>query len=83
NILLPNIGPYRTKEYGYEIGAGVPVKTGLASFLLSYELRPNLFLESNLLIRRQSSNYVSAAPQNTSVFSVGVRWNTFRREFDF
>ncbi|MBD0378020.1 MAG: hypothetical protein ICV51_20625, partial [Flavisolibacter sp.] len=24
NILLPNIGPYRTKEYGYEIGAGVP-----------------------------------------------------------
>ncbi|MBD0332890.1 MAG: hypothetical protein ICV66_09550 [Chitinophagaceae bacterium] len=82
NIFYPNVPPYRTKDYGYEIGAGVKTKTALASLLLSYELRSNLFLETSLLFRKRNATaYFSSS--NTTVLSAGIRWNMHRREFDF
>lgn len=83
NIFLPNVPPYRTKDYGYELGSGVSTKTALATFLLSYELKPNLFLEANALYRKQTVDLSGPAPKNTFVVSAGVRWNMHRREFDF
>ena len=83
NIFLPNVAPYRKQDYGYELAGGVGSKTALASFLLSYELRPNLFLETNALYRRQSVDLNGPDPKNTFVISAGVRWNMHRREFDF
>ncbi len=80
NIFLPNIPPYRTSDYGFDVGAGVKNKIGYASLLLSYELKPNLFLEVNAVYRKQSALAVS---QNTSVIYAGIRWNMHRREFDF
>lgn len=79
NIFLPNTPPYRTKEFGYDIGSGQRTKVGLASFLLSYEWRPNLFLEGYALYRRESA----LTTKNTTLFSAGIRWNMHRREFDF
>jgi hypothetical protein len=80
NIFLPNIPPYRASEYGYHVGSGVKNKIGYASLLLSYELRPNLFLEMNAVYRKQSALGIS---ENTSVIYAGIRWNMHRREFDF
>ncbi|HVE61365.1 MAG TPA: hypothetical protein VNA26_06085, partial [Chitinophagaceae bacterium] len=82
NILLPNVPPFRKMDYGYNIGAGVNTKTGLASMLVSYQLRPNLFLEAFALYRKQNKN-VNSFKENTTVVSFGVRWNVERREFDF
>jgi hypothetical protein len=79
NIFLPNSPVYRKSEYGYEIGAGQRTKVGLASFLLSYELKQNLFLEGNALFRKESA----VTTKNTWVLSAGIRWNMHRREFDF
>jgi hypothetical protein len=83
NIFLPNNPPYRTKEYGFEIGSGVRTKTAITSLLLSYELRPNLFIEGNLLYRKETSASPLLPSGNTVTISAGVRWNMHRRTFDF
>jgi hypothetical protein len=83
NIFLPNNPPYRTKEYGFDIGSGTRSKTALASFLLSYELKQNLFLEANALFRNESSASALLPSENTFVISAGIRWNMHRRDFDF
>ena len=83
NIFLPNSPPYRTQTYGFEVGSGQKTKVALASFLLSYELRQNLFLEANAVYRKQTADNISTTSDNTFIFSAGVRWNMHRREFDF
>jgi hypothetical protein len=80
NIFLPNV--LRTRDYGYEVGEGILSKVGYASFLLSYELKPNLFLETNAVIRKQNQT-IRNAERNAFIISAGIRWNMHRREFDF
>lgn len=80
NIFLPN--KLRPSEYGFQIGSPTVANVGYASLLLSYELKPNFFLEVNGVYRRQGSYYRSPET-STSVINVGVRWNMHRREFDF
>ena len=83
NILLPNVFPYRRREFGYDIGSGQLAKATLASFLVSYELRENLFLEISALFRKYDLTTPPVSTQKTSIISFGVRWNMHRREFDF
>ncbi|HEX6332931.1 MAG TPA: hypothetical protein VFZ78_01825 [Flavisolibacter sp.] len=80
NIFLPNIPPYRNSEYGYEIGSGEKARTGYMSALLSYELRPNLFVEGNAVLRTEK---LAGVRKTTSVVYLGIRWNMHRREFEF
>ena len=80
NIFLKNID--RAGEYGYFVGKPVKQKTGYASFLLSYEWKPNLFFEINPVFRKTSSTELGAGT-NTFVIYAGIRWNMHRREFDF
>ena len=82
NIFLPNIFPYRNMDFGFNIGDPVNGKTALASLLVSYEWKPNLFIELNGVIRKENATIVSPA-RNTSVIYFGVRWNMHRRDFDF
>jgi hypothetical protein len=83
NIFLPNVPPFRNKDFGYSIGSGTTTKTALASMLLSYELRPNLFFEANGQYRKQSVAIGGVSTKSSVVFSTGVRWNMHRRNFDF
>jgi hypothetical protein len=83
NIFLPNRPPFRTKDYGYQIGSGIATKVGLASMLVSYEWRPNLFIEVNGQYRKQSATLSTETSKSSFVLSAGVRWNMHRREFDF
>jgi len=83
NIFYPNIPPFRQGDFGYDIGSGWKTNVFLASFLLSYELRENLFLELNAVVRKQETKTAPLISNNTSVISFGVRWNMHRREFDF
>jgi hypothetical protein len=83
NILLPNVLPFRRKDFGFSIGSGQLTKVFLASFLLSYEIRENLFLEISALARNLKTTTPPVITQNTTVVSFGVRWNMHRREFEF
>lgn len=71
----------RNKDYGYMVGDGDKVKSLNSSFLASYEIKENLFIDANL----QHRTYKTASGRNTptTVFSFGVRWNMARRDFDF
>lgn len=82
NILLPNAPPYRVKDFGFGLPSGVPVKTALLSGYLSYELRPNLFLEGNAVYRKESST-IPAYGRDSWIIYAGVRWNISRRTFEF
>jgi hypothetical protein len=82
NIFLPNIMPYRNKDFGFDLGSGIRSKTALASLLISYEWKPNFFIEINTVYRKEGATTITPA-KNTMIIYGGVRWNMHRREFDF
>lgn len=83
NIFLPNTPPYRTSDYGFNIGSGWKTNVFYASLLLSYEFRENLFFELAALYRKQDTKTPPITSANTNVVSFGVRWNMYRRDFEF
>lgn len=83
NIFLPHVAPYRTMDYGFEIGSGWKTNVLYASLLVSYELRENLFLELFGVYRKEETKTAPIRSDNTTVVSLGIRWNMHRREFDF
>ncbi|MBS1919041.1 MAG: hypothetical protein JST17_02200 [Bacteroidetes bacterium] len=83
NIFLPYRPPYRTMEFGYSIGSGWKTDVTYASLLVSYELRENLFLEFNGILRKQQTKTPPITSVNTSIVYFGIRWNMQRREFAF
>lgn len=83
NIFLPNVPPPRQGDFGYNIGSGWKTNVLYGSFLLSYELRENLFLDLNAIVRNQKTVTAPLTTANASVISFSVRWNMHRREFDF
>ena len=81
NIFLPYT--FRNMDFGFHIGEQVfQAKTFIASFLLSYELKQNLFIDISAFFRRYDVAAMSLSTK-TSVISVGVRLNMNRREFEF
>jgi hypothetical protein len=83
NIFLPNVSPPRQGDYGYVIVSGIESKTTMASLLLSYELKENLFIESSLTHRKFDVPSSSSQSTSTTIVSFGIRWNMHRRVFDF
>lgn len=82
NIFLPNTYG-RSSDYGYNVGSGWKTKVSLISLLLSYELRENLFIDLNGLIRNLSTSTAPILSEKSTSVSIGVRWNMGRREFLF
>lgn len=83
NLFLPNTFG-RSSDYGYNIGSGWKTDAALANLLLSYELKENLFIDANLLMRKQRYAAPPSFPtKSATVFSLGVRWNMARRDFWF
>ena len=81
NIFLPYT--FRNRDNGFQTGEDLyPGKTFMASFLLSYELRQNLFIDLSALYRKYDVSATSTLT-NTTVISLGVRLNAFRRQFEF
>lgn len=83
NIFLPNVSPYRTMDYGFDIGSGWKTNVMYASLLVSYELKENLFFELFGVYRKEETKTPPITSMNTTIVSFGVRWNMHRREFDF
>lgn len=71
----------RSSDYGYKLPAG-PRATGVnAQLLVSYELKENLFVDGSVLVRRLSSDVTTE--RNSSYFTLGLRLNMNRREYDY
>jgi len=79
NIFM--INSTRNGDYGYNLPNG-PKSTGInAQLLASYEVKENLFIDASVLIRRLTSDVIP--DRNTSLFTLAVRMNMFRREYDY
>ncbi len=72
----------RPRDYGFDIGSGSKATCFNTSFQVSYELKENLFVESSLLLRNYKIKD-AAGVSNTTLVTFGVRFNMFRREYDF
>lgn len=72
----------RVNNFGYFIGSGNKTKVLNGSFVLSYELTENLFVEGSWLYRKNTLLNPSTS-NNRSLFGIGIRWNAARREYDY
>ena len=72
----------RPRDFGFFIGSGNRAKSLNATFVASYELKENLFVDATALLRNFKVRE-SASTDNTKLFSVGIRWNIGRREYDY
>ena len=71
----------RTMDNGFKIGSGNKATCLNAVLDISYELRENLFLELSV----QQRNYKTdlSASVNSTMITGGIRWNIFKRAYDF
>jgi len=83
NIFLPNTPTYRIRDFGYKLGDGRQSKGLYASFLLSYELRENLFIDLSVVKRKLDITTAPAVTTDATIISGSIRLNIQRREFEF
>jgi hypothetical protein len=75
----------RPRDYGFQIGSGVPANCLLVSGLVSWQWKENLFID----LSAQYRNYVVHDPSHffhgssSAMFTAGIRINMFRREYDY
>jgi hypothetical protein len=75
----------RPRDYGFQIGTGIPANVLNISGLVSYQWKENLFLELSAMYRRFSVNDPTDTyhSSNSTTFTAGVRINMFRRQYDY
>ncbi len=74
-------GGERLRENGYPLFSGQPAQGLNLALNVSYELKENLFAELGGMYRVYDEN--NKAKVTTSTVSLGIRWNMFRREYDY
>lgn len=67
----------RSRDYGYFVGGGRRIDVVNAAATIGYELKDNLFLEGNILFRKETGT----AP--VTFFNLGFRWNAQRRDYNY
>jgi hypothetical protein len=80
NRLLAD-GGRRLRNDGFALLSGNAGQGLNGSLILSYELAENLFIDGQLQYRLFDTD--KTARQTTTLLGVGIRWNMFRREYDF
>ncbi len=75
NIFMSNIS--RAAFEGFRYGSPISKKNLNINLWAAYEWKENLFFEVNLNVRKQEGS------SNNVFSSIGMRWNMFRREYDY
>ena len=82
NILLDYTT--RPRDYGFSIGSGIPATVVNATAYISYQWKENLFLEGTFMYRTYTVYYPTETSRtNTTMFTLGIRVNMFRRMYDY
>lgn len=80
NIRLVNT--FGRREYDNKVAQGNTTEVVFGSFNASWMLKHNIFIDGTILLRRSQSE-LAAYNKNTSVASLGLRWNIPQRLYDF
>ncbi|HEY8399385.1 MAG TPA: hypothetical protein VIK80_15705 [Flavihumibacter sp.] len=73
----------RPFDYGWQIGEGMASKGANASLWVGYELKENLFIDGSLMLRKLDVPDDANLTRNSTIFSLGLRMNIARREYDY
>jgi hypothetical protein len=73
----------RAMDDGFKVGTGMLATCINASFLASYEIKENLFIDLSLQYRKYNVQSNPALNNDSKLVSIGIRMNTFRREYDY
>ena len=75
----------RPRDFGFQIGSGIPANVVNLSGLVSWQWRENVFLELSAMYRRFSVSDPTNTYQSYSstTLTAGVRINMFRRQYDY
>jgi hypothetical protein len=74
----------RPRDYGFKIGSGIPANCVNASALVSWEPKENVFLDFSVMYRTYTVHDVTATTNtNSTTFTIGLRINMFRRQYDY
>ena len=71
----------KPREDGFFIGSGLLATCMLTQLTATYEVLPNLYIDASTTIRNYSKK--GSADFNSRIYSVGIRLNIARRDFDF
>jgi hypothetical protein len=80
NILRDN--SKNRKELGNTIGQGAKNDIVFGSLMLSWQLKHNLFIDANVILR-QSKCPLPAYNNNSTITSLALRWNIPQRLYEF
>ncbi|GAO44991.1 hypothetical protein FPE01S_04_02340 [Flavihumibacter petaseus NBRC 106054] len=73
----------RPKDYDWKIGEGRRATGVNASLWVGYEVLENLFVDGVFQVRNYKVADDPTLSRNTTMFSLGLRMNMFRREYDY
>jgi hypothetical protein len=73
----------RPRDYGFKVGSGILAQCVNAYFSTSYELKENLFIDLSLQYRKYSVAAEPSLSNNSTMISLGVRLNAFKRVYDY
>lgn len=85
NIFL-NYETRSAGDYGYKIGFGNLAHCINVSAYVSYEIKENLYIDASAMYRYYSVQYMnspSATTTSSAIFTLGIRMNVFRRQYDY
>lgn len=80
DILKPNTSRY--SEFGNTIGQGINNQIMFGTLNLSFQLKHNLFIDGQIVVRQSKSDY-AYYNKNTTITSLALRWNIARRLYEF
>jgi len=78
--IFPN-GPGTTT--GHKVGQGIDKHLIMHNLTVSYMFKHNLFADFLLIYRNVDSKQFSSIKTQNLIYSVGIRFNITKREYDF
>ncbi|MBV4356526.1 hypothetical protein KTO63_05145 [Parasegetibacter sp. MAH-26] len=73
----------RPGDFGFNIGSGAKGTGVNGSLWVGYEVLENLFVDGTFMYRKLSVPSYSSYNNNSTMFTLGLRLNMFRREYDY
>jgi hypothetical protein len=73
----------RPYDYGFKIGTGLEANCVNLSALVTWEPKENLFIDMSALYRTYTTRGVTDVTKSSTTFTIGLRMNMFRRQYDY
>ncbi len=70
-------------DYGYKIGSGLLTNCINLSALVSYEIKENLYIDASAGYRHYAIHDALNSVNASALFTLGIRMNVFRRQYDY